>query len=115
MNKENVQDFLDGKVTEFPKDPTSDVWGTCRLSPDGDLGEEITSETSVSWHGEGIWTPAYFCFITRGSGENYASTCKPQDSDPKLNEGDEIKLECKHGRTWSNCDDDVNGWKAALP
>ena len=110
-------------MTEFTKDPASDVWGTCRLSPDGDLGDEIVtssvindiiSETSVSWHGEGIWTPAYFCFITRGSGENYASTCKPQDPDPKLNEGDEIKLECKHG-DWRKCDDDINGWKAALP
>ena len=106
----------DGKLTSDFKNQ----WGVCRkgnTGPDntGPIGR-VVGEASVTWKGDGAWTPGYFCFcVEEGSaGEKYYTTCKPKPEEEDrlpLQKDQIINLDCEHDDGWMKCDDDETGWK----
>ena len=83
-------------------------WSQCRYGLlSGSLGQ-IIHKASVTWTGEGGWTPKHFC-ITVIAWTTYLTVCKPKpDARLPLTSGQTLALDCdwSHGNHWVKCDDE---------
>ena len=64
---------------------------------------------SVTWKGEGNWTPKHFCFFLRVYLVRELIVCKPKpDAQLPLAKGETLPLDCdsEQYKYWQKCDDE---------
>ena len=114
LNNVDKNDFGTGSETEF-ENKDNMQWGSCRAGLQEAIIGQVVKTVKVTWKGEGLWTPAYFCFIA-GIRPVTATTCKPVgDAKLPMEKDDSITLECEFNLNWNSCEADENGWCAVEP